>query len=200
MRRIVFNGPISVWSDPHFNHYNIIKLSNRPYSSLDEMNDALIGKWNSTVGNDDLIICLGDFGYPSKRTKRAFRGTKSLIEIFHSLNGRKHLVLGNHDEKCSETLHLPWETISDMVWIHKYTYDGVGPITAQICHYPIESWRNMRHGSLMIHGHCHGNLYRTLPHRFDTGCDVLDTPVRLTELAKIAAAQEIPQTDHHGVE
>ena len=47
---------IFVTSDTHFSHVNIIKYCNRPYASVEEMNNALIDNWNSVVKNDDLVI------------------------------------------------------------------------------------------------------------------------------------------------
>ena len=37
-------------SDTHFNHTNIIRYCDRPFKSTDEMNEKLIGNWNSAVG------------------------------------------------------------------------------------------------------------------------------------------------------
>ena len=82
----------NVWftSDTHFNHANIIKYCNRPFASVEEMNEKLIENWNITVGKDDLVWCLGDFclGYDQK---------KHIPELVSKLNGRINLILGNHD-------------------------------------------------------------------------------------------------------
>lgn len=48
-------------SDTHFGHNNIIKLSNRPFSSVEEMNEGLIERWNDVVGAEDIVYHLGDF-------------------------------------------------------------------------------------------------------------------------------------------
>lgn len=86
-----------VISDTHFNHENVIRYSNRPYSSVEEMNEFLIANWNDVVGSDDVIICLGDFALGKK---------EDIPGIVARLNGIKILVRGNHDrnksfyEKC----------------------------------------------------------------------------------------------------
>lgn len=75
-------------ADTHFGDCKALKLSNRPYESVAEMDEDMIRLWNSTVPKDGIVFHLGDFGFGSYR-----RG----MEILFSLNGRKHLVLGNHD-------------------------------------------------------------------------------------------------------
>lgn len=39
----------------HIGHKNIIKLCNRPFSSLEEMDESLIENWNQVVTNGDTI-------------------------------------------------------------------------------------------------------------------------------------------------
>lgn len=77
-----------VIADTHFNHANIIGYCNRPFKTVEEMNSKLISNWNNTVAKDDIIWVLGDFALGSK---------EYIITIGNSLNGRKRMVLGNHD-------------------------------------------------------------------------------------------------------
>lgn len=51
-------------ADTHFNHARTLELSKRPFKDVDEMNTVLISNWNGVVGNDDIVIHLGDFGDP----------------------------------------------------------------------------------------------------------------------------------------
>lgn len=80
----------NVWftSDTHFGHANIIKYCNRPFASVDEMNEEIIKRWNSVVGANDLVWHLGDF---------ALGGYKNVLDIVPQLNGKINLVMGNHD-------------------------------------------------------------------------------------------------------
>ena len=48
-------------SDHHFYHSNIIKYCQRPFHSVEEMNEEMIRRWNSVVGVDDTVYYLGDF-------------------------------------------------------------------------------------------------------------------------------------------
>ena len=76
-------------SDTHFGHENVIRFSKRPFSNVEEMDKRLIALWNSVVGKDDLIYILGDF-----TLSRRMDVIKNLV---NQLNGRKILIMGNHD-------------------------------------------------------------------------------------------------------
>lgn len=80
-----------VIADLHFCHQNIIEYGNRPYKSLQEMNQALIDNWNKVVKKEDIVYVLGDFTLTRKMTV-----IKNLVQ---SLNGNKVLIMGNHDTR-----------------------------------------------------------------------------------------------------
>lgn len=50
-------------SDTHFFHANIIKYANRPFGSVEEMNEELIRCWNETVPEDGVVYHLGNFSF-----------------------------------------------------------------------------------------------------------------------------------------
>jgi calcineurin-like phosphoesterase family protein len=58
----------------------------RPFETIEEHDEELVRRWNSVVRKGDLVWHLGDFVFGSKS-----------IAIAGRLNGRKKLVLGNHD-------------------------------------------------------------------------------------------------------
>lgn len=75
-------------SDHHFFHKNVIPYCNRPFSSIEEMNEAMIESWNSFVNPEDEVIYLGDLDINPKRSHR---------DMLHKLNGIKKLLIpGNH--------------------------------------------------------------------------------------------------------
>ena len=80
-------------ADTHFYHTNIIKYCNRPFSTTDEMNIALIRKWNAVVGKNDTVYHLGDFLIGNKQQ------TTDTVKL---LNGNIFLIRGNHDNHSNQ--------------------------------------------------------------------------------------------------
>lgn len=81
-----------VIADLHFSHANVIKYCNRPWETIEEMNAALIRNWNNTVGKDDTVFVCGDVALKKSVCK----------EIVPKLNGRKILIMGNHDQGSTQ--------------------------------------------------------------------------------------------------
>ncbi len=77
-----------IWftADPHFGDDRIRRYENRPFGSAEEMDEALIARWNSVVAADDRVYVLGDFGATGREAA-----------VLSKLNGEKYLVKGNHD-------------------------------------------------------------------------------------------------------
>lgn len=75
-------------SDTHFCHKSILSFADRPFSSIEEMDKALIENWNSVVPEDGIVFHLGDF---------CFGGITQWKTIRKKLNGKIYLILGNHD-------------------------------------------------------------------------------------------------------
>ena len=87
---------VNIWftSDTHFGHQNILKYSERPFDSIDEMDYELVQKWNSRVNPEDIIYFLGDFSFHNSSGKKI---NKSFEEYKNRLNGNIVFIQGNHD-------------------------------------------------------------------------------------------------------
>lgn len=125
-------------SDLHLGHENILRFANRPFDSVKEMNRTLIANYNALVREEDTVYILGDLTYRIPLTE-----AETLIA---KLNGRKHLIKGNHDKNYDKSL---FEEVVDYKQIHEYCRHFT------LMHYPMLEWAKMRCGSIMLHGHIH---------------------------------------------
>lgn len=80
---------IFVTADPHFYHENVIEYCGRPFKNVDRMNNHIVNMYNKVVGPDDECYIIGDFSLSTSK--------RQLQSILQRLNGKKHLVAGNHD-------------------------------------------------------------------------------------------------------
>lgn len=132
-------------SDIHFDHVNIIAYCNRPYNSIEDMNEDIVNRWNARVPKDGTVFVLGDVSFAKDHDKTRF--------YLSRLNGTKHLIRGNHD------YHVPneaWEI--DFVSVQDLHEIQVGKSKKIVmCHYPMESWNGSHRGSWHLYGHMHGS-------------------------------------------
>jgi calcineurin-like phosphoesterase family protein len=87
-------------SDTHYFHRKIIEYSKRPFRNLEEMHKEMVRRWNERVGPEDTVVHLGDFSFGS------FADGRSVLE---RLNGRKVIVLGNHDRSAKRMMEMGFE-------------------------------------------------------------------------------------------
>jgi calcineurin-like phosphoesterase family protein len=127
-------------SDLHFGHKNCIAFDDRPFNSIEEMDEVLIKNWNSVVSNDDTVYILGDmFWYKPDKA----------IEILEQLNGRKRLIKGNHDRCHDNQFRKYFDKISDYEEINDNGRNVV------LCHYPIPCFKNHFYLWYHLYGHTH---------------------------------------------
>lgn len=132
-------------ADPHFYHENIIKFCKRPFKNAEEMNVQLLKNINDTVGVDDELYILGDFG---------FAPTQKVKPILQQIQCKNlHYIYGNHDKAVKAP---------DVVRMFK-SFQVYGDIAVQgqriiMFHYPILEFDGGHRGSWHLHGHCHGTM------------------------------------------
>lgn len=175
-----------VWftSDTHFGHANVIRYSNRPYRDVEEMDYAMIARWNALVAPDDTVYHLGDVSFsPVERTK----------SILRQLNGRKTLIFGNHDKKLRRD-----EFAEFFVERTDYKVIKVGKQHIVLFHFPIMSWDGMKY-SWHLHGHSHGNLRRPFDNRYmDVGVDPNNyAPLSFEDVKRYMDKRKTQFADHH---
>lgn len=154
-----------IWftSDLHIGHKAVIPMSQRPYSEMTEMIEDMISKWNTKVKKDDTVFILGDLAYKSSK--------KQITNFLSRLNGIKVLIRGNHDSRTRTPLEMfEWSAMIETILV----VDGEHKREVEMCHYPLLSWGNMRHGRINLFGHSHGKtpVEKINPMQMDIGWDV----------------------------
>ena len=79
---------IFLTSDWHFNHDKDFIYQPRGFTNVEEMNETIIKNHNSMVGPEDEVYALGDL---------MMRDNELGKECISRLNGKIHVVRGNHD-------------------------------------------------------------------------------------------------------
>ena len=126
-------------ADWHYGHEFIISYDNRPFLSVEEMNAELICRWNAAVGPEDVTYVLGDMFWCEE---------EEALSVLDRLNGRKILVVGNHD-LCGEAFRQKFEAVADYMEIQDSGRDVV------LCHYPMPCFKNHYQGWYHLYGHVH---------------------------------------------
>ena len=158
-----------IWliSDTHFFHHNIIKYSSRPFSSVSEMNEKLIQNWNSVVKPGDKVYHLGD----------VYMGAtiKEFASFWPRLNGKKRLVVGNHDDVKELAKGSFFEKI--MLW-RKFP-----EFNCLLTHVPVHQ-DSIRGGEINIHGHTHDKGSPKGPYKSVCVELINYTPIHIEEISK----------------
>lgn len=185
MKEMKFSKESNIYftSDSHWGHKNIIDYCNRPFSSVEEMNETLINNWNIAVGKNDVIFHLGDI---------CFGGSSVWESILPRLNGKIHLILGNHCVKNYRTNYSKYfESVQEQLTI------SVGKKVIILTHFPLLCYHGTwgsEQNCWNLFGHVHtlkeGNtgkdferLKNLFPTQYDVGVDLNDyTPMHIEQV------------------
>lgn len=134
-----------VISDTHFGHANTWKLFKnsdgtplRPFSSTEEMDEAMVDNWNKVVNPGDHVYHLGDVVIAKRH-----------LQTVKRLNGKKRLIMGNHDIYKNKDYHdVGFEKIMGVrVFVDKFI----------LSHVPLHPDCISTRFKYNVHGHLHGN-------------------------------------------
>lgn len=128
-------------ADTHFGGENIRRYENRPFVTVEEMDEKLIENWNKIVTERDTVYVLGDFSDYMDEEKEK--------KILAQLKGTKILVMGNHDRhrtperwrKLGFSECSPWQIVYKDFYL--------------LSHEPMYINSNMPYAN--FYGHVHGN-------------------------------------------
>lgn len=192
--------PIFFSSDHHIGHEKSIEFDNRPFSSLVEMHESLVAKYNATVPDNGICYFLGDIGFK----------TAEVLPIINRLNGTKIFILGNHDRGMTSMYNCGFDVVLNNATIY------VGDNKVTMSHCPLlgvyredtsnmkgsvsgENWHGesrdshkkftvLDEGQFHLHGHIHSGKNdsiskRILGRQFDVGVVANNyRPVSLSEI------------------
>lgn len=147
------NNELFFTSDEHFDHFNILRFCDRPFTSIEEMNETIISNFNSVVPKKSTTIHGGDFYLgPLKRDEI----TRNFI---NRLNGTHIFMMGNHDRWLKGDIKIPY--IIDV---------RLKDVNIVISHYAMRTWNRSHFNSWHLYGHSHGTL-EPIGKSWDMGVD-----------------------------
>lgn len=165
-------------SDTHFYHEQDFLYKPRGFSCMEEMNEAIVERWNSVVREGDIVWHLGDvlMGHYDK-------------SILKRLNGTICYIGGNHDtlrkiaeiESGKSQPRATWPT-SELL--------KFGKLSVFACHYPVLTAnfdeKHFNQHVIALHGHTHQKsnwMYPDNPFLYHVGLDSHDCyPVHIDEI------------------
>lgn len=168
-----------IWltSDWHFNHNKEFIYKARGFNSIEEMNEAIIIRHNSIVRPDDDVYVLGDL---------MLGPAAAGIDCIKRLNGKLHIVRGNHD---TDARILLYECLSNIVEIQNAIYLKYKKHHFYMGHYPTLTGNLEKEAltqmTLNLYGHTHQktDFFEDRFYMFHVGVDSNDcTPVLLDDI------------------
>lgn len=155
-------------ADLHFGHKNCMSFDSRPFTNIDDHDAFIIDRWNETVEPDDDVYILGDISW--------YNVTKT-IEILKTLNGNKHLIVGNHDKAFLKNKEFRDCFIEICDYKELYLNDKESII---LCHYPIPCFKNHYYGWYHLYGHVHTSFEHNMMKHIKTEMtELYDKPCRM---------------------
>lgn len=185
-------------ADTHFNHLKIMEMANRPFKTVDKMNDFIIDNINKKVTAKDTLWVLGDFclGQDSVYWAQQFRKQMNV--------GRLNLIVGNHDYRG----HRKYDFVKYVNTFDEIHFQWIGKIEEQFMylhHYASRTWPEQSRQSWMLYGHSHSNLPDDVNAlSIDVGVDTewegiheRFTPYSMDELRQVMSKKVYVDVDHH---
>lgn len=167
-------------SDTHFCHQREFLWGPRGFSNVEEMNEAIVERWNKVVKPEDIVYHLGD---------TMLNDNEKGIECFKRLNGQIFLIFGNHDTQ--NRINALFETCMHKVIGGWYAYViKYGKLSLYLSHYPTLTTnfddKHFNQHVINLHGHTHQQenwLDPNNPFMYHVGLDSHNcTPVHIDEI------------------
>ena len=147
------------FGDPHIGHKLPRLLEARGFKTVEEHDTALINRYNSVVGTDDIVLWMGDDFFCSLEHAK---------DILDEMAGRKLTMMGNHDRSASWLAKAGFEVIVGELLVQ------IGGHICRVSHYPylkdedlvkvaslagtLTDYPKKHPGEVLLHGHTHSNV------------------------------------------
>ena len=172
-------------SDEHYGHRNILRYQNRPFTSVQEMDETLIANHNTVVKEDDVVIHIGDFSFGKaenfKKVASQLKGTHFFMDGSHDISLREFFKDPNHYGGPEGRLFL-------LPKLFEFTFNGEKVV---LCHYAMEKWWASHYGTHHFFGHSHGRSDKVAPNSRDIGVDTTNYfPITIEQAIATCQKQE----------
>lgn len=164
-------------SDIHFCHDREFLYKPRGFESIDEMNNAIVGRWNNIITPSDDVYILGDLMLCDNK-----KGT----ELLNSLNGKLHIIIGNHDTDNRVEIY---RNLMNVVSVECAAYLKWNGYKFFLTHYPCLTGslehRDAKHTLINLFGHTHSKqlFYEDRPYMYNVAMDAHNsTPVGISDI------------------
>lgn len=168
---------VNIWftSDTHFGHDKPFIYEPRGFSNINEMDEAIIERWNSVIKPGDLVYHLGDV---------LLGDLDKGIENVLKLNGKINLAIGNHDTERRLMSFYSMSKFNDVQMGYRIKVSKTK--TFLLTHYPTLTENHDKTMKVYsIHGHTHDPRYMRpeYPLMYNVNCDAhFCTPVHIDEI------------------
>ena len=170
-------------ADCHFYHSRLnTQMDQRGFPSVEEMNDHMIQQWNAKVTKNDTVYILGDL---------SLAGGSQTSAILNCLNGKKHLIVGNHDKRFIGDKYFE-DNLLRSVEPYAEIHDKGRMVI--LSHYPVFCYKGQykkdqlgRPLTYMLYGHVHNTHDEVLINRF-----VMETRAALMQCKGSDKPEAIP--------
>ena len=152
----------NIWliSDTHLNHDKEFIWKARGFNSVQEMNNAIIERWNEVVKYDDVVYHLGDF---------IMSDLDSGIALIKQLKGKIKLAIGNHDTQNRLVAFCDLYNFDDIQFGYRLKE---GKKSFLLTHYQTLTGNFDNSKTYSVHGHTHSsNPFCEYDLMYNVNCD-----------------------------
>lgn len=178
---------IFLTSDLHLCHDRAFIFGPRGFKTVEDHDITICENWNNIIQPEDEVYILGDL---------MLNNNIAGINMLKCLNGRKHIILGNHDTPTREKLYVEEGICEEPPkWADMIHYKGYHFF---LSHFPSMTANlekeSLKQVTINLFGHTHQRekFYNDIPFMFHVGMDSNNnTPVLLDDIIEMCKQKVI---------